>query len=104
MYALHISKTHIDAQTPIDMSVFYYSTTVTIGQYRYSLGWPTIGRGGLRALWHVYRGLSWPTIALFGRLPKHIHVYMYIYSMTYIRRGDRFAPVCLGALNRAVPI
>ena len=24
--------------------------SVTIGQYRYSLGWPTIGRGGLRAL------------------------------------------------------
>ena len=43
---------------------------VTIGQYRYSLGWPTIGRGGLRALWHVDRDLSWPTIALFGRLPR----------------------------------
>ena len=44
--------------------------SVTIGQYRYSLGWPTIGRGGLHALWHVDRDLSWPTIALFGRLPR----------------------------------
>ena len=44
--------------------------SVTIGQYWYSLGWPTIGRGGLRVLWHVDRSLSWPTIALFGRLPR----------------------------------
>ena len=34
------------------------------------VGWPAIGRGGLRALWHVDRGLSWPTIASFGRLPR----------------------------------
>ena len=44
--------------------------SVTIVQYRSGLGWPTVGRGGLRALWHVDRGLSWPTIEEFGRLPR----------------------------------
>ena len=32
--------------------------SVTIVQYRSGLGWPTVGRGGIRALWHVDRGLS----------------------------------------------
>ena len=32
-------------------------TYVTIVHYRSGLGWLTIGRGGLRALWHVDRGL-----------------------------------------------
>ena len=41
----------------------------TIGQYKSSLGWPTIGGGGLRELWHVDCGLSWPTVVEGGRLP-----------------------------------
>ena len=39
--------------------------SVTIEQYKSSLGWPTIGGGGLRELWH----LSWPTVVEGGRLP-----------------------------------
>ena len=42
--------------------------SVTTGHYRSSLGGPMIGGGGLRELWHVDRGLSWPTIHEFGRL------------------------------------
>ena len=49
-------------------------SSVTIVQYRSGLGWPTIGRGGLRALWHIDRGLSWPTIeegeGCHGNLPR----------------------------------
>ena len=73
--------------------------SVTIGQYRYSLGWTTIGRGGLRALWHVYRGLSWPTIALFGRLPRQPSAV----CVWHIYKAGR--PVCTSlswAFNEAV--
>ena len=43
--------------------------SVTIGQYKSRMGWPTVGGWGLRELWHVDCCLSWPTVAEFGRLP-----------------------------------
>ena len=43
-------------------------TCVTIVQYRFGLGWPTVGRGGLRALWRIDRGLTWPAVEEGGRL------------------------------------
>ena len=46
------------------------STFVAIMQYRFGLGWPTVGRGGLRALWRIDRGLSWPAVEEGGRLPR----------------------------------
>ena len=42
--------------------------SVTIGQYRWSLWWRTVGGWVLRELWHVDRGLSWPTVVEGGRL------------------------------------
>ena len=42
--------------------------SVPIGQYKSSLGWPTVGGWGLRELWYVECCLSWPTVAEFGRL------------------------------------
>ena len=44
--------------------------SVTIMQYRFGLGWPTVGRGGLRALWRIDGGLSWPAVEEGGRLPR----------------------------------
>ena len=73
---------------------------VTIGQYRFGLGWPTIGRGRLRALWHVDRGLSWPTIALFGRLPRQSSAVCVWHISVYKAGRPVCASFCPGRLTK----